>query len=274
MWDESAGPRWCRRLILPAVLSTVLAACASQEGAINVAVQPIEEILASDVEVTPDASGRSATVAVKTAVPGACAVIYGTDADLGAVAVDSDMDGGAHNDHAPVLTGLEPDTDYQFVLQGSDTSGALYRSQTMTFTTPAASEEAALGTNVAIDASVAGVSSEFSDDFAATQAIDGDPATAWATAGDGDGAWIELDLGQPTELVGVRMRSRSMTDGSSIIQAYTVTVDQGQTYGPFEADVDGSIGDLQTTGQRLRLEAVQTTGGNTGAAEIDIYAVS
>lgn len=265
--------RWSKRLIVLALMSAAVVACTSEEGPTTATALPIQPILAGEVEVTPDASGRSATLAVETTIPVACAVIYGPDAELGSVAVDNDMDGGAHNDHAPILTGLEPDTEYQFVLQGSDTAGQFYRSDIMTFTTPSASEEAAPGLNLAPESSVAGVSSEFSDDFAATQAIDGDLATAWATGGDGDDAWIELDLGQPTDLAGIRVRSRSMSDGTSIIQTYTVTVDGDQPQGPFEAE-DGSIGELQTTGQRIRIDAQDTTGGNTGAAEIEVYATS
>jgi len=178
------------------------------------------------------------------------------------------MDGGAHQEHAPLLTGLEPDTEYRYVLQGSDTAGRLYRSETMTFTTPPASQAAA-GTNVAVDATVVAASSEFSDGFAAERAIDGDLGTEWATAGDGDDAWIEIDLGGVTGLVGVRLRSRSMTDGTSIIEQYTVTVDGGEPLGPFDA---GDEAEVAVSGQRLRIDAVTTTGGNTGAVEIEVYA--
>jgi len=32
----------------------------------------------------------------------ACSVVYGTDDSFGLIAVDSDMDGGAHADHHPL----------------------------------------------------------------------------------------------------------------------------------------------------------------------------
>ena len=168
-------------------LALVAAACTSPASR-EVEVRPIDEILASDLEITPDPSGTAATLTVETAVPVACAVIYGPDEDFGAIAVDQDMSAGAHREHAPLLTGLEPDTEYRYVLQGSDTAGRLYRSEVMTFTTPAAARGAP-GTNVAPDATITGVSSEFSDGFAAELAIDDDLGTAWATAGDGDDAW-------------------------------------------------------------------------------------
>ena len=261
-----------RRLSPPVLLAGVLAllatACSSGPSSTDVDVRPIEEILATEIEVEPDPSGTAATLTVATAVPVACAVIYGSNEDFGSVAVDQDMDGGAHQEHAPLLTGLEPDTEYRYVLQGSDTAGRLYRSETMTFTTPPASQAAA-GTNVAVDATVVAASSEFSDGFAAERAIDGDLGTEWATAGDGDGAWIEIDLGGVTGLVGVRLRSRSMTDGTSIIEQYTVMVDGGEPLGPFDA---GDVVEVAASGQQLRIDAVTTTGGNTGAGEIEDYA--
>lgn len=263
----------CTRLgALVGALAIATAACSSDRAGSEVEVRPIDQILATDIEVTPDPSGTAATLTVATSVPVACAVIYGPDDDLGAVAVDQDMSAGAHREHTPLLTGLEPDTEYRYVLQGSDTAGRLYRSDVMTFTTPAAAD-AAPGTNVAPDATIVGASSEFSDAFAAERAIDGDLGTAWATADDGDDAWIEIDLGAPAEIAAVRVRSRSMTDGTSIIERYTVTVDGADPLGPFAAGAEPAPpAEVTATGQRLRFDAVATTGGNTGAVEIEVYA--
>ena len=268
------SPTWSPMAALLAVGAMLLAACTSEPATDEVEVGPIEEVLATDIEVTPDPSGTAATLAVATTVPVACAVVYGPDAGFGAVAVDQDMSAGAHREHRPLLTGLEPDTEYRYVLQGSDTAGRLYRSRVMTFRTPAAQDVAA-GTNIAPDATVVGASSEFSDGFAADLAIDGDLGTAWASAGDGDDAWIEIDLGAPTEIVAVRLRSRSMTDGTSIIELYTLSVDGGDPLGPFDAGSDsGPVVEVATTGQRLRFDAASTTGGNTGAVELEVYAAS
>lgn len=262
--------RWLAALV--AVFAVVAAACSSRQVGREVEVRPIDEILSSDIEVAPDPSGTAATLPVATSVPVACAVVYGPDDDFGAIAVDQDMSSGAHREHAPLLTGLEPATAYQYVLQGSDTAGRLYRSPVMTFTTPPA-DQAAPGTNVALDATVTGVSSQFSDSFGAGQAIDGDLGTAWSSAGDGDDAWIELDLGAPTDIVALALRTRSMTDGTSIVEQYTVTVDGQETLGPFDSG-PGSSGPVEVaaSGQRLRFDAVATTGGNTGAVEIEVYA--
>lgn len=263
-----------RLVVVVGALALVAAACSSQPTDRGDEVRPISQILATDIEITPDPSGTAATLAVETAVPVACAVIYGPDEDFGAIAVDQDMSAGAHREHAPLLTGLEPDTEYRYVLQGSDTTGQLYRSEVLTFTTPAAEDAAAVpGTNVAPDATVAGASSEFSDGFTAERAIDDDLGTAWATDGDGDDAWIEIDLGAPTEVVAVRLRSRSMTDGTSIVEQYTVTVDGQGILGPFDAGTDPAPpAEVTVTGQRLRFDATTTSGGNTGAVEVEVYA--
>lgn len=236
-------------------------------------VLPIDDVLASGIVVTPDPSGTSAVVTVTTSIPLACAVIYGEDQAFGAIATDDDMDGGAHRDHAPVLSGLEPSTEYRYVLQGSDAEGNLYRSDVLTFSTPAADAVDHPGENIAPTGEIAAASSEFSDAFAADHAIDGDAATAWSSAGDGDGAWITIELPEPTEVAGFGLRSRSMGDGSSIIERYEVTVDDDRVLGPFEADPDGlTVSSTPITGRRFRVDAVATTGGNTGIVEFEIYA--
>lgn len=268
----ATGSRLHRRARMFGLLAAgalVLAACAGNEPT-DVTVRPISQVLDGDVTVTPDPSGTTAVVEATTAVPVACAVVYGPDEAFGAIAVDDDMRGGAHADHAPRLTGLEPGTEYQYVLQGSDTAGAFYRSDVMTFRTPPAEQASTPGTNVAPSGTVADVSSEFSDAFAVANAIDGDLGTEWSTAGDGDDAWIEIDLGAATEISGFGYRSREMTDGTAIVETYTVTIDGDEQFGPFDAE--SSTTDVATEGRVIRFDAGTTTGGNTGAVEIEIYA--
>lgn len=129
----------------------------------------------------------------------------------------------------------------------------------------------ASGPSVAPDGSVVEVSSEFSDGFAAANAIDGDLATEWSSAGDGDGASITIDLGDPTDILGTRWRTREMSDGSAIVLTYAVTIDDGETLGPFPADAV-TIAPIDTRGRTVRFDAAETTGGNTGAVEVEIFA--
>ncbi len=265
-----------RSLVLSTCLALILLACSpggQQAASVDVEVLPLDDVLDSSIVVTPDPSGTSAEVTLTTTVPLACAVIYGVDDDFGQVATDADMAGGALIDHAPVLLGLEPETEYQYVLQGSDAAGNLYRSEVLTFSTPAAEATDRPGRNVAPDGEVVAVSSEFSDTFAGGHAIDGDATSEWSTAGDGDDASITVELPEVTDVVGFGVRSRAMGDGSSIIEDYEVTVDDGEVLGPFPAGADGlTTSESSTRGQRFRFDAVATTGGNTGLVEIEIYA--
>jgi hypothetical protein len=260
-----------RRLaVIVSALALALAACTGESDEAD--ILPAEDVIDGDIIVAPDPSGMSATVSVTTTLDMACAVVYGTTAELGdGIATDSDMGGGAHTDHQAVLTGLQPDTEYYFRVQGSGADGQLYRSELATFRTPAADPADRPGENIAAGADVAGVSSEFSDAFAAANAVDGDPATEWSTAGDGNDAWITIDLGEPADVVGLGFHSREMGDGTSIISSFSVTVDNGETFGPFEAGPGLSVVDVEFTGQQLRFDAVETTGGNTGAVEIEVY---
>jgi hypothetical protein len=258
---------------LPAVVAAIvfaLTACAkdSDEAAVYLA----EDVIVGDIAVLPDPSGTSATVQVTTSIDMVCAVVYGTTPELGdGIATDADMGGGAHTDHEAVLTGLEPDTEYYLRVQGSGSDSRLYRSELLTFRTPDSGPLERPGENVAIGADVIAVSSEFSEAFAATNAVDGDPATEWSTAGDGDDAWITIDLGEPVDVIGIGFHSREMGDGTSIINMFTVTVDGDDTFGPYPAGPGLAIVDVAFTGRALRFDAVDTTGGNTGAVEIEIY---
>lgn len=260
------NPRRITIIAIMAAVALLLAACSTNDEASP--IEPIEPILASAIELTFDPSGTTAALTVDTTIPVACAVIYGTDDTYGAIAVDNDMQGGAHHDHGPLLAGLAPDTEYQYILQGSDAAGTIYRSDTLTFRTPPATDTG-LGTNIAPTGTITAVSSEFSDAFAATNAIDGNPATEWSTTGDGDNAYIEIDLGQTHEITAVALHTRQMTDGTAITNTYTVTIDD-QTLGPYTSD-EPALLDTPVTGQVVRIEADQTTGGNTGATEIEIY---
>lgn len=246
----------------------VLSACTGDSSDAT-APEPIDSILASDIDIAVDPSGTSATLSVVTEIPVACAVIYGTDDSYGSLAVDNDMQGGAHDDHRPLLTGLTPDTEYRYILQGSDAAGTIYRSEPMTFRTPPAAENA-FGTNIAPGGTVAAVSSEFSPSFAATNAIDGDLASEWSTAGDGDDAFIEIDLGESRAITAVAFRTRQMSDGTAITDTFTVTID-GRVFGPYPTGADPAVLDEPVTGRLVRVDADVTTGGNTGATEIEIY---
>jgi hypothetical protein len=127
-------------------------------------------------------------------------------------------------------------------------------------------------TNLALTATVVETSSDFNENFVGANAIDGSIATEWSTRGDGDDAYIVIDLGTPKEITGVGFRTREMTDGTSVTTTFTVTIDEGETLGPFTAGIAFAEVDLgPMTGQIVRIDMAETTGGNTGAIEIEIY---
>ncbi len=226
-----------------------------------------EEIAASPIVITPDPSGRSAVLEVDTSIDVACSVVYGPDEAFGLIAVDNDMDGGAHADHHPVLGGLEPDTTYSYRVQGTAPDGSIYVSDVMTFETPLAPTGGPA--NMALSVTIVGVSSEWSEAFAAGMAFNGDPATEWSSRGDGNDAWVEIDLGEPQVIGDITFRTRSMSDGTARTASYTVTADGVDVFGPFPVDEPFSgLADLEVVAQVLRFDVETSTGGNTGAIEI------
>lgn len=237
------------------VLGTVASASAGP-------LHPFSEIQASPISVAAGPSGRSAVLAVDTTIDVACSVIYGTDESFGLIAVDNDMDGGAHADHHPVLGGLEPDTEYFYRLQGTAPDGVIYVSEVMTFSTPP--EPVGGPINLALDATVTGFSSEWSDAFAATNAFDGDATSEWSSRGDGDEAWVEIDLGSSQRIDEVEYRTRSMSDGTAITHNYEVRAD-GELLGEYPAD---TLVTIERDARLLRFDVSSSSGGNTGAVEI------
>jgi hypothetical protein len=244
-------------------------------------VHPLSEILASGpkfVDLGPD----SVTVELETKVPVVCAVVYGTTAAYGGIATDSDMAGGAHTMHHPTLRGLRPNTTYLLRMQGVGADGTLYVSDSFTLKTPAALTSAKpAGKNVALAAAgarVSGVSSNFgggglASAYGGNKAIDGDPATEWSSDGDGDKAWIEIDLGKPQALAALGFYTRTMGTTAEIA-SFQVRTDKGELLGPFAIPDAKSIYyfRIATTAQKLRFEVVKSSGGNTGASEIEVYA--
>ena len=243
---------------------------ASCAGSATGDVGDFSEIQSGEVMITPDESGTTASLTVATNIDAVCAVSYGSTEDLGSLSTDQDMGGGAHDDHQAIMTGLAPETTYYYRLQGVGSDGRLYSSDLMTFTTPVAAESGAPGPNIAVGGTVVDFSSQFSDAFAAPNAIDGDLGTEWSSGGDGDDAFIAVDLGEAVAIVGVGFRTREMSDGTSIANSFTVTID-GETYGPFPAGPGLAIGELSTVGRVVRIDVDTSTGGNTGAVEVEIY---
>ena len=234
---------------------------------------PFTAIQSGEVVISPEAGGRTASLRVGTSIDAVCAVAYGETPDLGSLATDQDMGGGPHNQHTAIMRGLKPETTYFYRLQGVGVDGRLYQSPLFIFKTARTIADAgqSSGANLAVGARVVEVSSEYSQAFAAKNAVDGDDGTEWSSRGDGDRAYIAIDLGRPRNITGVAFMTRAMKDGSAITLRFAVTVDGKDTYGPFAASAQGQAVQASFTGQVLRFNVAESTGGNTGAVEIGVY---
>jgi hypothetical protein len=274
-----------RLITIIGLMILVLSACTSGDegdGASlidDVAVKSIDEIVESELLVTNFANDGTATLPIQSSIPVACTIVYGTTPDFGSLSLDQDMAGGTHSDHSPLLSGLEPETEYYYRVQGVDVEGVIYLSEVMTFTTPAFEESTTQNlASPEMGAEIAGFSSAFGDAgvddrWGAGSAFDDSPNSEWSSAGDGDEAWIEVKLAQPARIDSVAFHSRAMADGSAITRRFTITTDAGEVLGPFDlasADIGYNF-EVDVLAEILRFDLVETTGGNTGAVDIAVY---
>lgn len=231
------------------------------------------EVGPTRVQVAPD--GRSAVVRLRTSPPTVCAIAYGPTSSLGSIANDPNMGGTAIASHTVVLGHLTPGTTYRFRLTATDARGRVFQSRGLqTFrTTPRRSARGA-ARDLAVGAKVVAVSSQYGGAYRAQNAVDGNLATQWSSVGDGDKAFVTIDLGRVRQVGAVAFVTRAMSDGTAITRTFAVVVDGRKRYGPFQAgsEVRPRRARVSFAGRRLRFEVVSSTGGNTGAAEVEAFA--
>lgn len=245
------------------------------------AIQPLEELPGGIVAgpMFEELTDTSVVVALKTGAPALCQVNYGPTTEYGLMRRMSMT--GPMDDHRILLPGLKPDTAYHVRLTAVDTNARLYQSGDLTFRTKPASAGAPLGRNIAslaAGARVVGVSSNYGGEgnastFGANNAIDGDAATEWSSNGDGDKAWIEIELANATRVVQVGFWTRTM-GSSAQIQEFEVIADGQTRLGPFTLKDAGRTHrfPVEVTAKRLRFNVLKSSGGNTGAVEIEALA--
>lgn len=266
---------WLPLVVLAAGTAFTLLSCGDDSA--DQPVSPIEEILDGDILIE-DIGSDSANVRVVTTIPVVCAVVFGSNESYGRISTDPDMGGAAHTDHLAPLRGLDPDTLYHYRLQGTGPDGTLYASDDLTFRTAAGDPaQTTRGPNLASaaeGASVREASSVFGGSAAwqAENAIDGDPSTEWSSNGDGDDAFITVDLRDETQLAAVGLWSRTMGSSAEIVQFQVIT-DRGETLGPFTLDDANGLHtfDVTAVARWLRFEVVSSSGGNTGVVEVAAY---
>ncbi len=261
----------------------VAAGCGDGEagdGSASADVRPFSQVQADAFVFEPDPTNAERGIfRVTTTEPMICAIIWGETEQLGNLNNSLAMNGTGIVDHDVFLPGAEPGRTYYFQVQGSTADGTLYRSETATFTIPAVAATPPVdtvdrGDNAALGATVVDVSSQFSEAFAARNAIDDSGTTEWSSAGDGDDAFITLDLGEVRDIGGVEFITRSMPDGSAIAETFTITIDDGDKLGPFPAGtpVAPNFAAVHSSGRIVRFDVETSTGGNVGAVEVRILA--
>lgn len=244
----------------------------------DVQIMPLSVVTESDVQVF-DVTDTTARVNFVGTIPLACYLVYGTDESFGFVTNDPDMAQAAIIDHNPVLLDLEPDTEYVFRMQGIGEDGVIYVSELYRFRTlPASdvsSENLLSPENGAV---VLEVSSNFGNQpndgrWGILNAFDGNPATEWSSNGDGDDAYFVVELSGEHRIHTIEYRTRAMNDGTAITEAFTITADSGEVFGPFEVEAytDMTTFEVDFAAATLRYDVQQSTGGNTGIIDIAVY---
>lgn len=245
----------------------------------SISFLPVDAILEDGLQVTNFANDGTATLPITTTVPVACSIVYGTTPEFGQLSVDQDMAGGTHSDHNPLLLDLEPETTYYYRVQGVDDFGNIYLSDTMTFTTP---EQVETENNNLLSpdngATILGYSSAFGgaeadETWGIASAFDGSQNSAWSSAGDGDDAYVEVQLAGRASINRVEFWTRSMSNNTAQVFEFTITTETGEVYGPFtlpDASQSHTF-DVAFEAETLRFDVTDSNGGNTGAVEIAVY---
>ena len=222
---------------------------------------------------------ESVTISFDTGVPTVCNAAFGETTAYGQIATIP-MLSGATLDHVLTFVGLDPGTTYHYRITATDIEGKVYQSQDFTFTTEAAQagEEQTNWLALEMGATVAESSSNFSgasndELWGADNALDGSAGTAWSSNGDGNDAFLVVELAETTQIEMLEVHTRAMPNDTAQIFSFTVTDDQGQRYGPFElpdATQPYSFAVDFVTGV-LRFDVVGSNGGNTGFVELAAY---
>jgi len=282
-------PRPIFRMLALALSITVLAAAcgsssddaASPPGAIEGELLDFALVQENEFTFETDPTDPNRGIFhVRTTEPMICTIVWGETEELGNFNNSLAMNGTGIIPHDVVLPGAEAGNTYFFRVQGSTANGNQYRSELGTFTLPeledgmAGEEVIARGDNLALDATLVEASSVFGAGWEAENAVDGDTNTEWASSDDGDEGFISIDLGSPQDVVGVEFLTRRMLDGTATTEMYTITIDGGETFGPFPAGnpANPNFTALEFTGQEIRFDVDSSTGGNVGAIEVRVFA--
>ena len=221
----------------------------------------------------------STTISFDTGVPTVCNAAFGETTAYGQVATIP-MLSGATLDHVLTFVDLDPGTTYHYRITATDVEGKVYQSEDFTFTTeaPQAGEEQTNWLVLEMGGAVVESSSNFGgasndEPWGAENAIDGSAGTAWSSNGDGNDAFLVVELAGPTQIEMFEVHTRTMPNDTAQIFSFTVTDDQGRSHGPFELPdaMQPYSFAVDFVTSVMRFDVVESNGGNTGFVELAAY---
>ena len=201
------------------------------------------------------------------------------------------------------LSGLDPNTSYNVAGCFIDVNAEVCCAQPVPlgFTTSAdvgASDEPSFGEEcygdnvalldagaLAMDVSSNYGNGDMNSSFGGNKAIDGRSASAWSSFGDGDFAYILIQLAEPMPLAGVGVWSREMV-GSSQIASFSLTLSNSMgsdrcitSLGPYDLPDTKSLYKFNLADEldnskmydEIRLDVDTSNGGNTGLRTLEVY---
>gem|GEM_PF-396450 len=252
---------------------------ASQGEATTLQPQAASAVLTGDIRIS-EVTHNSAQVAFNTRIPTLASTAY---ARHGAPWHSTRLpDVAPFTDHRVPLLALEDEATYQVEVTLIDAQANVYRAQPATFETQAKPVPLqTFGPNVAAasaGALISAVSSNWANgdndsSFGANNAIDGDPNSEWSSNGEGNDAWIEITLAQPYDVDGLGLWSRTMVSSAQISRFRALT-GEGVLLGEFEIPDANALYQFRipkTKLKVLRFEVVDSSGGNTGVRQIEVY---
>jgi len=252
------------------------------DGAGSDVAQESQEVEFLNLRVEEIGATR-AVVRFETSVETTCEVEWGMAMEeMTNSSTDPDMEPGSLvTIHQVPLEDLAPSTTIYFRAKATDIFDDTYYSEPQSFVT-GLDDGTSARINLAsqdMGTTILAKSSNYldmDDDglWGAANAIDGLMASEWSSNGDGDDAFVTLDFGQARDITAFGFRSRKMANGTSIILSLQLVFDDATTVGPFDTpnpDQRYTFEIDPVTAQTVRVEALTTTGGNTGIREIEMY---
>lgn len=272
-----------RVLFYVLMIALLISSCGEANPSTNQGLLSLEDIPNGfDGPTIVSTTSTSASITFNSGVKSVCNAPYGLTTDYGQVATTTMMD-GATNDHQVTFFDLEPESTYHYQITLTDVQGKVYQSGDFTFTTEVEDNSSSAGINwlsLEAGAEVIEVSSNYGgaaneDNYGANNAIDGSESTAWSSNGDGDGAFLTVSLAEPVHITSLSVHTRTMSNDTAQIFEFTVTTDNGETFGPFTLPDASQAYDFEVDfiASTLRFDAVSTNTGNTGFVEIAAFGI-